>query len=107
MPFAPPTHQLAKLEGASRHIVVADERDYKRWYKLAVWTKVLRPKTLRRYRFTCAMCGANWGHDTSRLVVDHIVPHQGVWSLFRDAENLQLLCDSPCHAKHKQRAEQN
>ncbi|NKM04130.1 hypothetical protein GFM29_09845 [Rhizobium leguminosarum bv. viciae] len=72
-----------------------------------MWTKDLRPKTMLRDGYACQMCGRNWGHETSRLVVDHKRPHRGVWALFRDPENLWCLCDHPCHAKFKQRMEQN
>jgi 5-methylcytosine-specific restriction endonuclease McrA len=33
---------------------------------------------------------------TAANVVDHIIPHLGVWTLFLDAANLQSLC-KPCH----------
>lgn len=105
MPIAPPKHQQSKLAGATRHIV-PDERAYKRWYGLAVWVKHLRPSTMYRDRYTCRMCGRNWANETSRIVVDHVKPHRGNWSLFRDPENLQCLCDHPCHARYKQRMEQ-
>ncbi|WP_174043807.1 HNH endonuclease [Rhizobium rhizogenes] len=105
MPLSPPTHKLKRPVGATRH-VVADERLFRPWYKSRLWTKVLRPQTMLRDGYACQMCGRNWGHDTSRLVVDHVKPHRGVWSLFADPNNLQSLCDHPCHSKHKQRMEQ-
>lgn len=106
MPTAPPKHRSGAIVGATRH-VVPDERAYRAWYKLRIWTKDLRPKTMLRDGYACQMCGRNWGHETSRLVVDHKRPHRGVWALFKDPENLWCLCDHPCHAKFKQRMEQN
>lgn len=106
MPLSPPKHKQPRLVGAARH-VVADERIYRAWYKRAIWVRKLRPAAMQRDNYACQMCGRNWGHETSRLVVDHVTPHRGNWSLFVDPENHQCLCDSPCHAKHKQRLEQN
>lgn len=106
MPFAPPKHKPGKLVGAVRHVVRVEERVWRGWYKLALWTKRLRPNTMHRDGYACRMCGKNWGHDTSRLVVDHREPHRGDWDKFKDPDNLQSLCDHPCHSKHKQRMEQ-
>lgn len=106
MPFSPPSHKPLPIVGAARH-VVADERIYRLWYKRSIWTRRLRPSAMKRDAYTCRMCGRNWGHDTSRLVVDHIEPHRGDWQLFIDPNNHQCLCDSPCHSKLKQRMEQN
>lgn len=106
MPFSPPTHKTQRPTGATRH-VVADERVWRLWYKRRLWTTVLRPKTMKRDNYACQMCGRNWGHETRRLVVDHRTPHRGDWELFSDPENLQCLCDYPCHTRTKQRMEQS
>ncbi len=106
MPFAPPKHQTQRPTGAARH-VVADERVWRLWYKRRLWVNVLRPQTMKRDNYACQMCGRNWGHETRRLVVDHKIPHRGDFELFSDPENLECLCDYPCHARHKQRMEQN
>ncbi len=73
-------------------------------YKTARWMK-LRWQTLVRDAFTCQMCG-KIGHDPSKLVADHRRPHRGDLTLFWKPDNLQTLCASPCHSKHKQRLEQ-
>lgn len=46
----------------------------------------------------CRRCGA------AAKVVDHIIPHRGDPSLFRDRKNWQPLCIS-CHSGAKQREE--
>ena len=39
------------------------------------------------------------------MVVDHKKPHRGSAALFWSEGNLQVLCASPCHSKHKQTLE--
>ncbi|MCP4309588.1 MAG: HNH endonuclease [bacterium] len=39
---------------------------------------------------------------THLLVCDHIKPHRGDPGKFWDPDNLQTLCKSECHDKHKQ-----
>ncbi|MCG5483671.1 MAG: HNH endonuclease [Sinorhizobium meliloti] len=84
------------------------ERDHqvgwRSWYKTARWQK-LRMKVLIRDLFTCQMvgCGKVEG-DTSQLVADHKIQHQGDEALFWDESNLQCLC-KPCHDKLKQQEE--
>ena len=73
-------------------------------YNSARW-KALRWATLVADEFTCQMCGKVEA-DSSKLVADHKRPHRGVLALFWDPENLETLCASPCHSKHKQRIEQ-
>ncbi len=73
-------------------------------YRTARWAK-LRWSILVRDLFTCQMCG-RIEPDTSKLVCDHRKPHRGDLVRFWDEENLQTLCASPCHSKHKQRLEQ-
>jgi 5-methylcytosine-specific restriction enzyme A len=73
-------------------------------YRTARWFK-LRWSILTRDLFTCQMCGRIEA-DTSKLVCDHRKPHRGDLALFWDQDNLQTLCSSPCHSKHKQRLEQ-
>lgn len=48
----------------------------------------------------CTMCNAQ------ATTVDHIIPHKGDDRLFWDKTNWQSLC-TPCHNRHKQRAERN
>jgi 5-methylcytosine-specific restriction protein A len=73
-------------------------------YRTARWAK-LRWSVLVRDLFTCQMCG-RIEDDTSKLVADHKRPHRGDLGLFWDETNLETLCASPCHSKHKQRLEQ-
>jgi 5-methylcytosine-specific restriction enzyme A len=73
-------------------------------YRTARWFK-LRWDILTRDMFTCQMCGRIEA-DTSKLVCDHRKPHRGDLTLFWAEDNLQTLCASPCHSKHKQRLEQ-
>ena len=73
-------------------------------YKTVEWRK-LRWATFVRDNFTCTMCG-KIESDTSKLVADHDKPHRGDRALFFDPNNLKTLCASPCHAKHKQKREQ-
>jgi 5-methylcytosine-specific restriction protein A len=79
---------------------------WRAWYKTTRWTK-LRQVILLRDLYTCAMCG----HVGAKgMTVDHIKPHRGNAALFWSEGNLQVLCTSPCHNKHKQakeRAEQS
>lgn len=77
---------------------------WRRWYGLARW-RDLRLQVFVRDRFTCCMCKALEG-DTSKLVCDHREPHRGDPDKFWDPGNLQTLCKSPCHDKHKQALEQ-
>lgn len=70
------------------------------WYSLAKWRR-LRWATFVRDGFICQMCGRLEGNPRS-LVCDHKRPHRGSERLFWDADNLQTLCKSPCHDKHKQ-----
>jgi 5-methylcytosine-specific restriction protein A len=74
-------------------------------YRSARWAK-LRWATLVQDLFTCQMCGLGPQADTSKLVADHRRPHRGDLVLFWDPENIETLCASPCHSKHKQKLEQ-
>jgi 5-methylcytosine-specific restriction endonuclease McrA len=76
---------------------------WKRWYKLARWSR-LRMATFLRDMFTCQMCGRIEG-NTSRLVCDHIKPHRGDERLFWDSDNQQTLC-KVCHDTVKRLEEQ-
>ena len=74
---------------------------WRAWYKTARWVK-LRQRILRRDLYTCAMCRRI---ASTGMVVDHIQPHRGNETLFWSETNLQVLCGSPCHSKHKQQQE--
>lgn len=73
------------------------------WYNLARW-KRLRWATFKRDGFKCQMCG-RIQPPQGNLVCDHVEPHRGNETLFWNPDNLQTLCKSPCHDKHKQRME--
>ncbi len=77
---------------------------WRRWYGTAAW-RSLRLEVFARDLFTCAMCKVI-EPDTSKLVCDHREPHRGDAAKFWDNANLQTLCKSPCHDKHKQQIEQ-
>jgi len=75
-----------------------------KWYNTKRW-RDSRWATLTRDLFTCRMCGKlKLSHE---LVADHIIPHRGRHELFFcEIDGLQTLCKDPCHAKVKQREEQ-
>lgn len=79
---------------------------WRAWYNTAAW-RVLRIEVFKRDRFTCQWpgCGRVEG-NTSKLVCDHRRPHRGDQALFWDRTNLQTLCKTPCHDRHKQALEQ-
>lgn len=99
--------RLSKPEGEAARLAERDRNvAWRKWYKTARWQK-LRMQVLIRDRFTCQMaeCGRVEG-NTSQLVADHKIMHQGDEHLFWDEENLQCLC-KPCHDGLKQRQEQS
>lgn len=100
----PPALSSMPVDTASRDRERSRFHPYRAWYKTPEWRR-LRTATFIRDGFTCQMCGHVEG-DTSKLTADHRRPHRGDRALFFDPENLQTLCTSPCHAKHKQRMEQ-
>lgn len=67
---------------------------YHGWYALPIWKDDLRPNQLLHEPY-CREC-ARRGFRVPAVVADHIKPHQGVWSLFIDRNNLQSLCKH-CH----------
>lgn len=74
--------------GGSRKKKTANERGYTyRWQQYCI--HYLRAHPL------CVYC---WKKGITKLavVVDHIIPHRGVYALFWDALNHQALC-KPCH----------
>lgn len=79
-----------------------ERRDWRPWYGTARWRE-LRKAVLLRDLYTCQWPGC--GRVGGRLVVDHRRPHRGDERLFWDDRNLQTLCKSPCHDKHKQALE--
>lgn len=101
----PSPGRLSYLQGAadSGELGLKSKASDKRHYNTTRWRK-LRWSILVRDRFTCQMCGKVEG-NTALLVADHKVPHRGSERLFWDPENLQALCKSPCHDKHKQAQE--
>lgn len=75
---------------------------YRAWYRTARWHR-LRQVILLRDLYTCQMCGKV---SSTGMTIDHIKPHRGSEALFWAEDNLQVLCTSPCHVKHKQAQEQ-
>lgn len=83
---------------------IAPPASWKRWYKTARW-RALREVTFLRDLYTCKMCGLV--HiSKATLSADHVRAHRGDPGLFWDTGNIQTLCTSPCHNKHKQALEQ-
>lgn len=76
---------------------------WRAWYKTARWVK-LRQAILLRDLYTCKTCGRV---ASTGMVVDHVKPHRGSETLFWSEANLQVLCGSPCHSKHKQQQERS
>lgn len=62
------------------------------------WRKA-RAGFLRKHPLCCC-CEAN-GRVTPATMVDHVVPHEGDWSLFWRREDWQGLCDD-CNQRIKQ-----
>jgi len=82
----------------------SNDEPYRKLYKTARWQK-LRWSILVRDLFTCQMCG-KLGADTSKLVCDHVEPHNGDPASFWLGP-FQTLCADPCHNKHKQKLERS
>lgn len=75
------------------------EQPWRKWYNTKRWYQ-LRWLVLVRDEFTCQMCGLT-EKDSSRLVCDHVVPHNGDEDMFWNGD-LRTLC-KPCHDGAKQR----
>lgn len=85
----------------------ADREESAQWhglYSLPIWTDTLRPEQLMREPF-CREC-AKRGERVYAVVVDHIIPHRGVWRLFANQGNLQSLCER-CHNRKTALERQN
>jgi 5-methylcytosine-specific restriction protein A len=76
---------------------------WRAWYKTSRWQK-LRARIMLRDKYQCQMCGRIGDRG---MVADHIKPHRGHEALFWSEANLQTLCFSPCHNKHKQALERD
>ena len=73
----------------------ANRRPWHKLYATALWQR-LRAAQLRREPL-CRDCHA-LGHLVPATHADHVIPHKGDWSLFKDPDNLQSLC-GPCHSR--------
>lgn len=82
---------------------VRSSAPWRAWYKTARW-RALRLRILARDLYTCQAAGCGRVAEEG-MVVDHRRPHRGDERLFWAEGNLQVLCKSPCHDKHKQRLE--
>ncbi len=100
---APPRLASIPIDAPSRERERNAFNPLRALYMTARWRE-RRLATFIRDGYTCQMCGRLQG-DTSRLVADHKRPHRGDLSRFWEGE-LETLCASPCHSKHKQRMEQ-
>jgi 5-methylcytosine-specific restriction protein A len=112
MPDKPPTFrppQQRSYEDRQRRYDAqrAAEREWRGWYKLAVWSHPvhgLRAVQLRRQPL-CETCLAKQPSElTPAVIVHHSVPHRGDWSLFTDAGKLASACKA-CHDGELQRLE--
>ena len=114
-----PTQRLAFSVRQSRFARAAEAPEptpsrssapWRPWYKLKRWRE-LRIEVLVRDAYTCQwpgcgrILGGTYPADDSPTV-DHRRPHRGDERLFWARDNLQSLCKSPCHDKHKQALEQ-
>ncbi|KQX55472.1 HNH endonuclease [Ensifer sp. Root954] len=97
--------RIARPEGEPARLAERDRNvGWRKWYKTARWQK-LRMQVLKRDLFTCQMVGCGRIEaNTSQLVADHKIRHQGEEHLFWDENNLQCLC-KPCHDRLKQKEE--
>lgn len=97
---------IAEMPARGAHIRPGRSNDepYRKLYKTARWQK-LRMSILVRDLFTCQMCG-KLETNTSRLVCDHVEPHNGDPAAFW-AGPFQTLCADPCHNTHKQKIERS
>ncbi len=61
------------------------KKESDKWYHRKCWYNI-RKLVLARDP-VCRMCNRN-----PSVIVDHVLPHKGSWSLFLDLKNLQGLC---------------
>lgn len=97
-----------QTEGPKR---IRDSNPLRPLYSTAAWQRT-RQEVLVRDAYTCQakgcgrICAGKHPAEDSP-VVDHIKPPRGNAALFWGKTNLQTLCKSPCHDKHKQTQEQD
>lgn len=98
-------NRIGAVDGSERALDAhrAATQPWRDWYKLARWAD-LRARVFLRDLYTCRMCGKLHASDRT-LTADHVRPHRGDPALFWADGNVQALCTSPCHVKHKQAAE--
>lgn len=102
--LAPAVRPLRPLLSASPDLMSSMQRrtaasPWRKWYGTKRWQD-LRLSVLIRDQFTCRMCGKQ-SFQPAAMHCDHVEPHRGVEELFWNESNLQTLCASPCHNKHK------
>jgi 5-methylcytosine-specific restriction protein A len=108
MPVRPPTFRTEAQKAAterSRHAYEerrASTKPWRVWYKLSIW-RGLRRQQLDRQPL-CELCLKELGICEPATVVHHKRSHQGDWSLFADADNLQSVCQ-PHHDRDLQAEE--
>lgn len=98
----PRIQRLPPSIGAAPNTEAARTNPLRHLYYTSRWQR-LRKAILLRDLYTCQMCGKV---SSTGMTIDHIKPHRGSEALFWAEDNLQVLCTSPCHVKHKQAQEQ-
>lgn len=89
---------------------VQSSAPWRAWYKTKRWRDT-KERVHIRDGYTCQAkgCGrvlVGKSPDDDSPVCDHVRPHRGDERLFWSESNLQTLCKSPCHDRHKQKLEQ-
>jgi len=92
-----------KPKPRKKRVVIQARIWYHAYYNSAWWSGSANrdgiSKALLREHPWCNVCKVEPGAE-----VDHIVPHRGNWELFRDEDNLQVICTT-CHSRKTQRGE--
>jgi len=67
--------------------------EYDKWYNTSLWANIRKRKLGEEP--LCQEC-LKYDEYVTANIVDHIIPHKGLWNIFVDYDNLQSLCKS-CH----------
>lgn len=79
----------------------AQTLDWRAWYALPIWRKVIRPRQLLAVPY-CEYCYV-FGRVKRATIVNHNPPHRGVWTRFIGGP-FESVCKT-CHDSRVQRAE--
>lgn len=99
MPKAPKTFRVSGQSYRQPEQTWASRNThYRHWYNLPEWKGPhgLRLLVLAREP-VCRRCTERGRPGVPATQADHIIPHEGDWSLFTDLDNLQALC-ARCHS---------